>query len=102
MANKLEKNQQKQIEILDEGLFAPIWKKIFSGRLKTQLKKFEKDPALRDALKRLDKSLEDFERELEIGSKLAQKYYDDQGKDDKALSRSEKDAIKYYKSIGLW
>ena len=100
MANKLEKQQQAQIDNLSEGLFSPIWKKIFSGRLKRQLKKFEKDPVLRDALKRLDKSLEDFERELEIGSKLSKDYSKDL--DPKELTPTQKDAIKFWKSAGLW
>ena len=100
MANKLEKKQQIQINKLDEGIFAPIWKKIFSGRLKRQLKKFEKDPAMRDALKRLDKSLDDFEREIEIGTDLARDYAKDL--DDKDLTRQQKDNIKFWKSIGTW
>ena len=96
MANKLEKKQQKQINDLNEGIFAPIWKKIFSSRLKKNLRKFEKDPGLRNALKNVDKALEDFERELEIGSKIHKDI------DEKDLTRTQKDAIKYYKSIGLW
>ena len=69
-SNKLEKSQLDQINKLDEGLFSPIWKKILGGRLKRQLRKLERDPAMRDALKRLDQSLEDFERELEVGNKI--------------------------------
>ena len=69
-SNKLEKSQLDQINKLDEGLFSPIWKKILGGRLKRQLRKLERDPAMRDALKRLDQSLEDFERELEVCNKI--------------------------------
>ncbi len=99
MANKLEKNQQKQIESLEEGLFAPIWKKIFSGRLKKQLKQFEKDPAMRDALKRFDQSLEEFERSLEVSSELVKNYSTDP---DERLPKEHKDKIKFLKSIGKW
>jgi hypothetical protein len=98
--NDQVKAQIDSIARIDEGLFSPIWKKLVQGRLKKQLKKFQKDPAMRDALKRLDKSLEDFESALETHHDIVLKGLEDSAKGDKDY-KSFNDKVKFYKSIGL-
>jgi|TARA_R110001592_G_scaffold167346_1_gene402778 hypothetical protein len=88
-SNKLEKSQLDQINDLNEGLFSPILKKLVQGRLKKKLKSFQKDPQMRAALKKLDRSIKDFERELEIGAELlASQDPDDMGKSAKEREKT--------------
>jgi|TARA_A100001391_G_scaffold200435_1_gene185012 hypothetical protein len=99
MANKLEKSQKDLINHLDEGLFSPILKKLVSGRLKRTLRKLEKDPNMRDAIKRVDKAITDFERELELGAELTSKTHKDYNTS--GMKRFRKDREDLYKGLGL-
>ena len=94
-SNKLEKTQEAQLKQLGEGLFSPIFKKLVQGRLKSQLKAFQKDPGMRDAIKRLDKSIEDFERELEISAELLS------STESGDLDRNQKERKKIMKKLGI-
>lgn len=88
-SNKLEKTQLDQVNRIEEGLFSPIFKKLVQGRLKKKLKAFQKDPQMRAAVKKLDRALQDFERELEIGAELIVK----QDPDDMGKSAREREKI---------
>ena len=94
-SNKLEKTQEGQLKQLGEGLFSPIFKRLVQGRLKSKLKAFQKDPGMRDAIKRLDKSIEDFERELEISAELLSSVDPDD------LDRNKKERVKIMKKLGI-
>tara|TARA_R110000824_G_scaffold139980_3_gene305449 strand:+ start:1182 stop:1478 length:297 start_codon:yes stop_codon:yes gene_type:complete len=94
-SNKLDKQQLDQINSLEEGLFSPLFKKLVSGRLKRTLKKLERDPALRDAFKRFDKSLEDLERDLEASAEIDSSVHTN----DRDVSSKERQ--KLYKDLGL-
>jgi len=92
---KSEKHQQDQNNQLNEGLFSPLFKKLIQKRLKKQLKKLERNPAMRGALKRLDKATTDFERELEINGELLGDM------DEKDMDREEKNLAAFYRGLGL-
>jgi len=64
-SNKFEQDQLTQLTE-GKGIFSAFWKKLTSSRLKKQLKKMEKDPHMRDALKKLNRSIDDFERQLDV------------------------------------
>ena len=94
-SNNSEKDQQDQTNQLDEGLFSPLFQKLIQKRLKKQLKKLERNPKMRGALKRLDKSISDFERELEINAELFA------NTDEKDWDRQEKEDAKFFRDLGL-
>ena len=93
-SNNSEKNQQDQNNQLNEGLFSPLFKKLIQKRLKKQLRKLERNPAMRGALKRLDKATSDFERELEINAEL----FADM--DEKDMDKHEKELAAFTRSLG--
>ena len=97
MADKLEKLQQDLINQIDEGIFSPLLKKLVSGKLKRTLRKLEKDPGLRNALKNVDRALDDFERELEIGASNLPSAEEVRG----SRARYRKEMADFYKAAGL-
>ena len=93
-SNKQEESLEKALK---EGLLSPLFKKLVQGRLRKRLKAFEKDPVMRDALKRLDRAVDDFERELEISAELTI----DSMKNDKNFPKSKKEMRKHLKDLGF-
>ena len=94
MANKFEQDQLNQLTE-GRGVFSAFWKKLTSSRLKKQLKKMEDDPYMRDALRKLNRSIDDFERQLEINAKMNSSI------DDKDMDKEEKELAKFYRSLGV-
>ena len=75
---------------------SPLFKKFMQRGLKKKLRDFEKDPGMRDAIKRLNRSIDDFERELEISAELMTQDSDGKGK-----FKSKKNLYKHLKDLGF-
>lgn len=98
--NKFEHDQLNQINE-GRGIFSAFWKKLTSSRLKKQLKKMESDPYMRDALKKLNRSIDDFEREVgvqvDINSSIDKA---DLEKDNKNVPGNPHYLRNYFKKLG--